>query len=138
MKTILTRTIAELKKSYTNLSIVLILIGTIASFFTYARILKNDFQTVFHMLFFLADGASLMLILIATLFHLEESLKTTRLSRWSLATPFTKNANHTATNIKTLLVLISIVYVIIAVLTSHIYAAAIVFWFITSIMLIFS
>lgn len=138
MKQVFARSITELKKSYTNLMIILLSVGSISSFFTYVRILENDLLTSLHVIYFIADASSLILVLMPILVYLEEYLQTTRLAKVSIASLFMKDANHVKANISTILVLISIVYITVTILTSHLFAAAIVFWFFTYIMLAFA
>lgn len=138
MKQVFARSLAELRKSYTSLTISLIVICAISSFFTYVRILENDLLTTLHIFYFIADAASLILVLMPILVYLEEYLQTTRLAKVSIASLFMKDANHVKANISTMFVLISIVYIAVTILTSHLFAAAIVFWFFTYILLAFA
>lgn len=138
MKTVFTKTIIELKKSFTTLSIILIVIASISSFFTTVQIFENDFlRTSLQMLYVAASAIGLMVLLLPFLAYLEEYLQNTKFARFSIASPFIKNARHSSINLKTLLVLISAAYLAIAVMNDQVFAAAIIFWFITSIALIF-
>lgn len=139
MKQIYHATLNELQKSYTNLSIALISIAAASSFFTKFQIFEHNLaKTILHFLFFASSGIGLMTILICSLVYLEEYFQTTKLAKYSIARLFVKNANHALVNVKTLLILISIVYVIIALTTNQVFAASIIFWFITSISLMFA
>lgn len=138
MKTVFTNTVAELKKSYTSFAAVLIFIAAISSFFTTIQIFKdNDLRTILQMLYVASSAVGLMIVLLPTLVYLEEYLQTTKLSKFSIASLFVKNADHALINVKTLLVLISTVYIVIAFMTGQVFAAAIIFWFMTAIAMIF-
>lgn len=138
MKQVFIKTSAELKKSYTSFAAVLIFIAAISSFFTTIQIFKdNDLRTIFQMLYVASSAAGLMIVLLPSLVYLEEYLQTTKLSKFSIAGLFVKNANHALINVKTLLVLISAVYIVIAFMTGQVFAAAIIFWFMTAIAMIF-
>lgn len=138
MKQVFTNSISDLKRSYTNLTIALVVIGAISSFFTHLTITDNDFLNVLHVVYFLACSTSLLLMMLPILVYLEEYLETTRFSKISIASLFVENANHVKANIVTILVLISIVYAVISVLTAHIFAAAVIFWFLTWLAAMFS
>lgn len=139
MKQIYHNTLNELQKSYTNLSIALISIAAAFSFFTKFQIFEHNLaKTILHFLFFASSGMGLMTILICSLVYLEEYFQTTKLAKYSIVRLFVKNANHALVNVKTLLILISIAYVIIALTTNQVFAASIIFWFITSISLMFA
>lgn len=139
MKQIYHNTLNELQKSYTNLSIALISIAAAFSFFTKFQIFEHNLaKTILHFLFFASSAAGLMAILLVSLVYLEEYFQTTKLAKYSIARIFVKNANHALVNVKTLLILISIVYAIIALTTNQVFAASIIFWFITSISLMFA
>lgn len=138
MKTVFTKTILELKKSFTTLSIILIVIAAISSFFTTIQIFENDFLlTSLRMLYVAASAVGLMVLLLPFLAYLDEYLQNTRFAKVSIASAFIKNARHSSINLKTFLVLISAVYFAIAVMTGQVYAAAIIFWFITCLALVF-
>lgn len=138
MKTVFTNTLTELKKSFTTLSIILIVIAAISSFFTTVQIFENDFLlTSLRMLYVAASAVGLMVLLLPFLAYLDEYLQNTRFAKVSIASPFIKNARHSSINLKTFLVLISAVYFAIAVMTGQVYAAAIIFWFITCLALVF-
>ena len=133
------KTIAELKKSFTNFSIFLILIASISSFFTTVQIFKNDFmRTSLQMMYVAASAVGLMILLLPVLVQFEDYLKTTKFAKFSIASLFVKNADHALMNLKTLLFLISVACVTISVVAGQVFAAAIVFWFITLIALIFA
>ena len=139
MKTIFTKTVAELKKSYTNFSISMIFIAAISSFFTSIQIFKdNDIRTILQMLYVAASAVGLMVLLLPFLAYLEEYLQTTKFAKVSIASPFIENANHSTMNLKTLLFLISAAYAAFAVTTGQVYAAMLVVWFITLIALMFA
>lgn len=139
MKTIFTKTIAELKKSFTNFSIALIFIAAISLFFTKIQIFENNFmRTSLQMMYVTASAVGLMILLLPVLVNFEEYLKTTKFAKFSIASLFVRNADHALMNLKTLLFLISVACVAIAVMIGQVFAAAIVFWFITLIALIFS
>lgn len=138
MKTVFTNTIAELKKSYTTFAVFLIFIASVSSFFTTVQIFENDFlRTILQMLYVASSAIGLMIVLLPILVYLEEYLQNTKLSKFSIAGLFVKNANHALINVKTLLVLISTIYIVIAFMTGQVFAAAIIFWFMTAIAMIF-
>lgn len=139
MKTVFTKTVAELKKSFTNFSIALILIASVSSFFTKVQIFENDFmRTSLQIMYVAASAVGLMILMLPVLALLEEYLKTTKFAKFSIASRFVKNADHSAMNLKTLLLIISVAYFVVAVMTSQVFAASIVFWFITWIALMFA
>ena len=139
MKTVFTNTVAELKKSFTNFSIALILIASVSSFFTKVQIFENDFmRTSLQMMYVAASAVGLMILLLPVLANLEEYLKSTKFAGFSIASLFIKNANHAAINLKILLLLISIACAVVAVITGQVFAVSIVFWFITLLALMFA
>lgn len=139
MKTVFTNTVAELKKPYTTLAVVLLFIAAISSFFTKFEIVEdNTFLIVLKMLYILSSGFGLTAMLLPFLVYLDEYFETTRLSKFSIASLFSKNANHADANLKTLLVLISAVYITIAVMTGQVFVAAIIFLLMTSLALMFA
>lgn len=139
MKTIFTRILTELKKSFTNFSIALILIASVSSFFTSVQIFETDFmRTSLQMIYVAASAIGLLILMLPVLALIEEDLKTTKFAKFSIASLFVKNADHSAMNLKTLLLLMSVVYIVVAVMTGQVFAAAVVFWFITCIALMFA
>lgn len=139
MKTIFTRTLTELKKSYTTFSIALIFIAAVSSFFTKIQIFENDSAlTVLKIIYAASSGIGLMILLLPILAYTEEYLQTTKFSKFSIASLFIKNANHSAMNLKTLLLLISVVYAAVAITTGQFFAASPVIWFITWLALMFA
>ena len=139
MKTVFTNTVAELKKSFTNFSIALILIASVSSFFTKVQIFENDFmRTSLQMMYVAASAVGLMILLLPVLANLEEYLKSSKFAEFSIASLFIKNANHAAINLKILLLLISIACAVVAVITGQVFAVSIVFWFITLLALTFA
>lgn len=139
MKTIFTKTITELKTSFTNFSIALILIASVSSFFTTVQIFKNDFmRTSLQTMYVAASAVGLMILLLPVLVQFEDYLKTTKFAKFSIASLFVKNADHALMNLKTLLFLISVACIVISFATGQVFAAAIVFWFITLIALMFA
>lgn len=138
MKQVFIKTSAELKKSCTSFAIFLIFLAAISSFFTTIQIFKdNDLRTILQMLYVASSAVGLMIVLLPILVYLEEYLQTTKLSKFSIAGLFVKNADHALINVKTLLFLISAVYVAIAFTTNQVFASAIIFWFLTMIAMIF-
>lgn len=138
MKQVFTKTIAELKKSYTSLAIFLIFLAAISSFFTSIQIFNDhDLRTILQMIYVASSAVGLMIVLLPILVYLEEYLQTTNLSKFSIAGLFIKNADHALINVKTLLFLISAVYIAIAFTTNQVFASAIIFWFLTMIAMIF-
>ena len=138
MKQVLSNTLKELRKHYTDLSISLIAIAALASFFTRIQIFKDsELHTLIRMLFVVSFDAALTLILVLLITNIEDYLKTTWMSKRSVASLFTTDTNHVTVNIKTFLALISVAYAIVALMTGMVFAASIVFWLITSLALIF-
>jgi len=138
MKQVFTKTIAELKKSYTTFAVFLIFIASVSSFFTTVQILENDFlRTSLQMLYVAASAVGLMILMLPVLVNFEEYLKSTKFAKFSIASLFVKNADHALINVKTLLFLISAVYIAIAFTTNQVFASAIIFWFLTMIAMIF-
>lgn len=138
MKQVLSNTLKELRKHYTDLSISLIAIAALASFFTRIQIFKDsELHTLIRMLFVMSSTAALTLILVLLMTHIEDYLKTTWMSERSIAILFTTNTNHVTANIKTFLALISVAYAVLALMTGIVFAASIVFWLITYLALIF-
>ena len=132
MKTVFTNTVEELKKSFTDFSIALIIIASVSSFFTKVQIFDNDFmRTSLQMLYVAASAIGLLILMLPVLALIEEYLKTTKFAKFSIASLFVKNADHSAMNLKTLLFLISVAYVAVAVMTGQFFAASLVIWFIT-------
>lgn len=139
MKTIFTRTLTELKKSFTNFSIALILIASVSSFFTTVHIFENDFmRTSLQMIYVAASAIGLLILMLPVLALIEEYFKTTKFAKFSIASLFVKNADHSAMNLKTLLLLISVVYAAVAITTGQFFAASLVIWFITCLALMFA
>lgn len=138
MKQVLSNTLKELRKHYTNLSISLIAIAAFASLFTRIQIFKdNELHTLIRMLFVVSSAAALTLILVLLITSIEDYLKTTWMSKRSIASLFATDADHATVNIKTFLALISVVYAVVALMTDMVFAASIVFWLIASLALIF-
>lgn len=139
MKTVFTNTVEELKKSFTDFSIALIIIASVSSFFTKVQIFDNDFmRTSLQMLYVAASAIGLLILMLPVLALIEEYLKTTKFAKFSIASLFVKNADHSAMNLKTLLFLISVAYVAVAVMTGQFFAASLVIWFITCLALMFA
>ena len=139
LKTIFTRTLTELKKSFTNFSIALILIASVSSFFAAVQIFENDFmRTSLQIMYVAASAVGLKILLLPILAQIEDYLKSTKFAKFSIARLFVKNADHALMNLKTLLVLISVAYAVFSIMTGQLFAAAFVFWFITWIALMFA
>lgn len=139
MKTVFTNTIAELKKEYTNLTVILFVIGAVTSFFTNLEIVSGNLGlTILKMTYFVASAAGLMTILIVFLYFFEEYLRTTQFTKFSIAKPFVKTADHVLVNIKSSLALISIAFILSTVYTRQVSASAVSFWFVTIIVIMFA
>jgi hypothetical protein len=89
------------------------------------------------MLYVAASAVGLMILMLPVLVNFEEYLKSTKFAKFSIASLFVKNADHALINVKTLLFLISAVYIAIAFTTNQVFASAIIFWFLTMIAMIF-
>lgn len=117
----------------------MIAIAASVSLFTRIQIFKdNELRTLIRMLFVVSFAAALTLILALLITNIEDYLKTTRMSKRSIASLFATDADHVTVNIKTFLALISAAYVVVALMTGMVFAASIVFWLIASIAIIFS
>ena len=139
MKTVFTNTIAELKKEYTNLTVILFVIGAVTSFFTNLEIVSGNLGlTILKMAYFIASAAGLMTILVVFLYFFEEYLRATKFAKFSIAKPFFKTADHALVNIKSLPALISIAFILSTVYTQQVSASAISFWFVTLIVIVFA
>lgn len=137
MKTIFTDTIKELQQKYTKLSIVLILVFTIAGVFTPLIIdMDNQILTSISAISFIIMALTTFLTVIALITVLDEKLKHTKLSEKSIATFFVKNANHVEVNFATIMVILSIVYLTMLFLANVIFPVGIIIWCVTAFTLI--
>ena len=137
MKQVLSNTLKELRKNYTDFSVTMIIIAAFASLFTRIQIFKdNELHTLIRMLFVVSFAAALTLILVLLIAHIEDYLKTTWMSKRSIASLLATDANHVTVNIKTFLALISAAYVAVALMTGMVFAASIAFWFISTVAII--
>lgn len=137
MKTIFTDTIKELQQKYTKLSIVLILVFTIAGVFTPLIIdMDNQILTSISAISFIIMALTTFLTVIALITVLDEKLKHTKLSEKSIETFFVKNANHVEVNFATIMVILSIVYLTMLFLANVIFPVGIIIWCVTAFTLI--
>lgn len=137
MKQVLSNTFKELRKDYTNFSIVMIVIAAFASFFSKIQVIEPDPSVnILKMVYFVASFIGLMTIAIRFFGCLEDYLESTRLAKFSIASLFFKQVNHALVNVKTLIIVIALIYIIVAIATGDVFASAIAFWFISAVAII--
>ena len=137
MKTIFADTIKELQQKYTKLSIVLILVFTIAGVFTPLVIDENQpIITNISAIGFIIMAMSTFPTMIELLGVLEEKVKNTKFSEKSIASLFVKNANHADVNFVTIMIMLSIVYLVLLFVANVFFPAGMFIWFVTLIGLI--
>lgn len=137
MKQVLSNTFKELRKDYTNFSIVMIVIATFVSFFSKIQVIEPDPSVnILKMVYFVASFIGLMTVAIRFFGCLEDYLESTRLAKFSIASLFFKKANHALVSVKTLIIAIALIYVVVAVVTGDVFASAIAFWFISAVAIV--
>ena len=137
MKQILSSTLKELRKNYTNFSIIMITIAAFASFFSKIQVIEPDPSVnILKMVYFVASFIGLMTVAIRFFGCLEDYLSSTKLAKFSIASLFFKKANHPLVNIKTLIIAISLIYIAVAIVTGDVFASAIAFWFISTVAIV--
>lgn len=137
METIITDTIKELQTKYTKLAIVLILVFAIAGVFTPLIIdMDNQILTSISAISFVIMTMSTFPPMIALLGVLEEKVKNTKFSEKSIASLFVENANHADVNFVTILIMLSIVYLVLLFVANVFFPAGMFIWLITLIGLI--
>lgn len=137
METIITDTIKELQKKYTNLATALILVFTIAGVFTPLIIdMDNQRLTSISAISFIIMALTTFLTVVALITVLDEKLKHTKLSEKSIATFFVKNANHVEVNFATIMVILSLIYLAMLFLANVIFPVGIIIWCVTTLTLI--
>ena len=137
MKQVLSNTIKELRKNYTNFSIIMIVIAAFASFFSKMQVIEPDPSvTILKMVYFVASFIGLITAAIRFFGCLEDYLESTRLAKFSIASLFFKRANHALVNVKTLIISIALIYIVVAIATGDVFASAIAFWFISAVAII--
>lgn len=118
MKQVLSGTLKELRKNYTNFSIVMIVIAAFASFFSKIQVIEPDQSVnILKMVYFVASFIGLMTVAIRFFGCLEDYLESTRLAKFSIASLFFKKANHALVNVKTLIIAIALIYIVVAIVT---------------------
>lgn len=134
MKQVLSNTLKELRKNYTNFSIIMITIAAFASFFSKIQVIEPDPSVnILKMVYFVASFIGLMNVAIRFFGCLEDYLASTKLAKFSIASLFFKKANHPLVNTKTLIIAISLIYIAVAIVTGNVFASAIAFWFISAV-----
>lgn len=137
MKQVLSDTLKELRKNYTNFSIIMIAIAAFTSFFSKIQVIESDPSVnILKMVYFVASFIGLMTIAIRFFGCLEDYLESTRLAKFSIASLFFKQANHALVNVKTLIIVIALIYVVVAIVTGDVFASAISFWFISAVAIV--
>ena len=137
MKQVLSNTLKELRKNYTNFSIIMITIAASTSFFSKIQVIEPDPSVnILKMVYFVASFIGLMTVAIRFFGCLEDYLSSTKLAKFSIASLFFKKANHPLVNIKTLIIAISLIYIAVAVMTGDVFASAIAFWFISAVAIV--
>lgn len=137
MKQVLSNTFKELRKDYTNFSIVMIVIAAFVSFFSKIQVIEPDPSVnILKMVYFVASFIGLMTVAIRFFGCLEDYLESTRLAKFSIASLFFKQANHALVNVKTLIIVIALIYIVVAIVTGDVFSSAIAFWFISAVAII--
>ena len=137
MKQVLSNTFKELRKDYTNFSIVMIVIAAFVSFFSKIQVIEPDPSVnILKMVYFVASSIGLMTVAIRFFGCLEDYLESTRLAKFSIASLFFKQANHALVNVKTLIISIALIYIVVAIATGDVFASAIAFLFISAVAII--
>ena len=137
MKQVFSNTLKELRKNYTNFSIIMITIAAFASFFSKIQVIEPDPSVnILKMVYFVASFIGLMTVAIRFFGCLEDYLSSTKLAKFSIASLFFKKANHPLVHIKTLIIAISLIYIAVAIVTGDVFASAIAFWFISAVAIV--
>lgn len=137
MKQVLSNTLKELRKHYTNFSITMIIIAAFTSFFSKIQVIEPDPSVdILKMVYFVASFIGLMTVALAFIVCLYDYLESTRLAKFSIASLFFKKADHALVNVKTLIIVISLIYIAVAITTGDVFASAIAFWFISTVAII--
>ena len=137
MKQVLSNTLKELRKNYTNFSIIILVCAAVSAFFLAIQVIEPDPSVnILKMVYFVASFIGLMTVAIRFFGCLEDYLESTRLAKFSIASLFFKKANHTLVNVKTLIISIALVYIIVAIVTGDVFASAIAFWFISAVAIV--
>lgn len=137
MKQVLSNTLKELRKHYTNFSITMIIIAAFTSFFSKIQVIEPDPSVdILKMVYFVASFIGLMTVALAFIVCLYDYLESTRLAKFSIASLFFKKADHALVNVKTLIIVISLIYISVAITTGDVLASAITFWFISTVAII--
>lgn len=137
MKQVLSNTLKELRKNYTNFSIIMITIAAFTSFFSKMQVIESDPSVnILKMIYFVASFIGLMTVALVFVGSLYDYLASTKLSKFSIASLFFKKADHALVNVKTLIIAISIIYIVVAITTGDVFASAIAFWFISVVSII--
>lgn len=139
MTQVLSNTLKELRKHYTNFSIAMIVIAAFTSFFSKIQVIEPEPSVnILKMVYFVVSFIGLMTVALVLADSLYTYLSSTRLAKFSIASLFFKKADHALVNVKTLIITISLIYIVIAITTGDVFASAIVFWFISAVAIIFN
>lgn len=137
MTQVLSNTLKELRKNYTNFSIVMIVIAAFTSFSSKIQVIEPDQSIdILKMVYFVVSFIGLMTVALVFIDCLYDYLKSTKLAKLSIASLFFKKADHALVNVKTLLIVISLIYIAVTIATGGVFASAIVFWFISTVAII--
>ena len=137
MKQVLSDTLKELRKNYTNFSIIMITIVAFTSFFSKIQVIEPDPSVnILKMVYFVASFIGLITVAIRFFGRLEDYLDSTRLAKFSIASLFFKQANHALVNVKTLIISIALIYIVVAIAAGDVFSSAIAFWFISAVAII--
>ena len=137
MKQVLSNTLKELRKNYTNFSVIMITIAAFTSFFSKIQVIEpNPSVNILKTVYFVVSFIGLMTVALVLVCSLYDYLASTKLAKFSIASLFFKKADHALVNVKTLIIATSIIYILVAITTGDVFASAIVFWFISIVAII--
>ena len=137
MTQVLSNTLKELRKNYTNFSIVMIVIAAFTSFFSKIQVIEPDQSVdILKMVYFIVSFIGLMTVALVFICCLYDYLESTKLAKFSIASLFFRQANHALVNVKTLIISIALIYIVVAIATGDVFSSAIAFWFISAVAII--
>ena len=116
MTQVLSNTLKELRKHYTNFSIVMIVIAVITSFFSKIQVIEPDPSVdILKIVYFVVAFIGLMTVALVFVSCLYDYLTSTKLAKFSIASLFFKKADHALVNVKMLIIVISLIYIVVAI-----------------------
>ena len=137
MTQVLSNTLKELRKHYTNFSIVMIVIAAITSFFSKIQVTEPDPSVdILKIVYFVVPFIGLMTVALVFVSCLYDYLTSTKLAKFSIASLFFKKADHALVNVKMLIIVISLIYIVVAIVTGGVFVSAIAFWFISAVAIV--